>query len=163
MYKKVNLELATGEKKDFGFLACGTTGLRYKMTFGQELLGAITSIIDGLGSEGLKRIIDASHEADLNGQDAVELESLDPETLQAYIGIAGSGNLDVISRMAYIMNQQAEGADMKKLSVDGYLDWLEQFESMEFLSHALDFISIYMNNRGSSSTLKKDPALSIVK
>ena len=39
--------------------------------------------------------------------------------------------------------------------MESYLDWLEQFETMEFLAHAMDFIMLYMNNRATSSVAKK--------
>ncbi len=163
MYKQINLELATGEKKDFGFLACGTTGLRYKMLFGEELLGAIASIVGAVGSSSISKILGATQTAAATGQENLDLATVDADTLQAFIAIASSGKLDTVSKMAYVMNQQASGADMKKLSVDGYLDWLEQFETMEFLTHALDFIGLYMANREGTSSLKKGPAPSIVK
>lgn len=163
MYRQINLELATGEKQDFGFLACGTTSLRYKMLFGAELLGEITSIIGAVGSDSISKIVGATQTAAASGEEELDLSTVDADTLQAFIAIAASGKLDTISKMAYVMNQQATGADMKKLSIDGYLDWLDQFETMEFLTHALDFISLYMANREGTSSLKKGPAPSIVK
>ena len=44
---------------------------------------------------------------------------------------------------------------MKSLDVDGYLDWLEQFETMEIIVHAMDIIMLYMNNRATTSKPKK--------
>lgn len=163
MFKKLNLEMAQGEDKEVPFLACATTGLRYKMLFGEELLGAITSIVGSLGSDALQKILGAAQDAAASGQEEINLATVDPETLRAFTMIAASGKLDTISKMAYIMNQQAEGADMRKLSVEGYLDWLEQFESLCFLTHALDFIGLYMANREGTSSLKKGPAPSTVK
>jgi hypothetical protein len=53
------------------------------------------------------------------------------------------------------MNSSAEGKDMKTLGIDGYLDWLEQFETMEFIAHGMDIIMLYMNNRATTSKPKK--------
>jgi len=163
MYKTITLELATGEDQDFPFLACGTTSIRYKMIFGKELFGEITSIVGSLDAATLAKITAASQKAAEAGQDEVKLDELDPDTLKAFLAIAGSGKLDTVSKMAYIMNRQAEKAEMNKLNLDTYLDWLEQFETLTFLTHALDFISLYMDNREGTSALKKSPAPSIVK
>lgn len=73
----------------------------------------------------------------------------------AAIAIVGSGEMNTVSQLAYIMNSSAEGKDMKTLGIDGYLDWLEQFETMEFIVHAMDIIMLYMNNRATTSTPKK--------
>ena len=163
MYKTFTLELANGEDQGFPFLACGTTSIRYKMTFGAELFAEITSIVGSLDAAALAKITAASQTAAANGQTEVALEDLDPDTLKAFLAIAGSGKLDTVSKMAYIMNRQAEKAEMNKLNFETYLDWLEQFETLTFLTHALDFISLYMDNREGTSALKKSPAPSIVK
>ena len=163
MYKEIPFETADGGSKNFPLLASATTSLRYKMLFGAELLGEITAIVAALGSEALQKIFGASQEAAAAGQEEVDLASLDPDTLRAFTTIAASGKLDTLSKMAYVMNQQAEGADMKKLSIEGYLDWLDQFETMTFLSHSIDILDTYMANRQGTSKLKKDPAPSIEK
>lgn len=157
MYKQIKLELADGEVKEFPFLACGTTSVRYKMIFGGELLADVMTILKAAGADSANKIRRAAQKAAENGQDEVELDGLDPETLQAFISIAESGKLDAVSKMAYVMSQHAIGADMKKLSFDGYLDWLDQFESMTFLTHAMDIITFYMASREGTSSLKKAP------
>ena len=154
MYKQINLQLANGEKKDFGFLACGTTGIRYKMLFKEELFESILSIFNSIGADVIKKIM---NEQENDEEEGIDLTNADSEILQAIISIASSGKLGTISKLAYVMNKQAEGADMNKLSIDGYLDWLEQFETLELTTHALDIVNIYMANREGTSTLKKNP------
>ena len=166
MYKKISLALAQrsedGEEvtKEFGFLACATTGFRYRQLFGSELMGDISGIMGALAPAQILAISSATAE---NGNSALDFSALTPEDLAAFMAIAQSGKLDCVSKMAYIMNKQAEGANMRNLEMDDYLDWLDQFESLEFLGHSLDFINLYMANVRGSSTLKKDPAPSTVK
>ena len=155
MFKKINLQLADGTEKEFSFLACGTTSIRYQQVFKKELLGGITSIVSSVGTEKLVGLVKIEREAQASGAEGIDLENVDPDTLQTLLSIAGSGELATISQMAFIMNRQAEKADMNQLNLEEYLDWLEQFESMEFLTRAMDFIGLYMNNRQSASTPKK--------
>lgn len=47
MYKTLTMTLADGEtKKDFGFLAVGTTAYRYKQVFRSDLMKDITSLVN---------------------------------------------------------------------------------------------------------------------
>lgn len=163
MYKEITLQMANGDEKAIPFVANGGTAVRFRMIFKKELLGAITDILNATGSNGLAALIKLSKEREAAGVDEVGLEELDPETLQAIIAIAGSGELDSISKLAFIMNKAAEGADMKTLDVEGYLDWLEQFETMEFLTHAMDILELYMSNKTTTSTPKKEAAQLIEK
>ena len=161
MYKKISLALARrseeGEEitKEFGFLACATTGFRYRQLFGSELMGDISGIMGALAPAQILAISRANAE---NGDRAFDFSALSQEDLNAFMAIAQSGKLDCVSKMAFIMNKQAEGANMRNLEMDDYLDWLDQFESLEFLGHSFEFIDIYMANVQGSSTLKKDLA-----
>ncbi len=173
MYRKISLTLVSKDEsdeeiqKDFGFLACATTGFRYKQLFGTELLSDITGILNNLSPVQLSALTSASNSAPALAEAAAsegeEANTIDPLMLSAVVAIAGSGKMDTISKMAFIMNKQAEGANMRNLEMDDYLDWLEQFESTEFLGRSLDFIALYLANRQGSSTLKKDIALSTAK
>lgn len=151
MYKEIYLKLADGGEKAFPFLANASTAIRFKMTFRKELSDSIANIVKAAGIEKIAYI------AAISGQEkeAVDLGKVDAETLSVFISIAGSGELQTISELAYIMNQAALKADMTRLSVEGYLDWLDQFESLEFLNHIADFIGIYSGNRITSSDVKK--------
>ena len=170
MYKQISLELADGKKMKVPMLACGTTAIRYKMIFGGELLADVMSILKAAGagsanknrSEELKEAENRQDKVEPE-QDKVEPDTSDPKSLQMVIAIAETGKLDTLSKMAYVMSRQAAGADMKKLSFEDYLDWLEQFETMTFLTHSMDIISIYMENRQGGSSLKKSPAPSTAK
>ena len=61
----------------------------------------------------------------------------------------------IIDKLAYIMNAQAEGKDIKTLNLDTFYTWLEQFESYELLTHGEDIIKIYIGSKFSSSIPKK--------
>ena len=144
--------MADGSKRAVTFLANGGTAVRFRNIFHKELLGSITSIVTSVGTDRLAELLRASQNA---GGDDIALNKLSPEALQTVIAIAGSGELETVSKLAYVMNRAAEGADMNALDVEGYLDWLEKFESMEFLTHAMDIIGIYMSNRMTTSSPKK--------
>lgn len=158
MRKELQLEMANGDKRTFAFVANAATPIRYRNLFGHELMGDIAGILGALKPDVLKKI--SAQEGDA---ESVDFESLDPETLQAYISIASSGSLGAIKQMAYIMNCQAEGVNFKQIGFDEYLDWLEKFETMEFLAHAVDFIFMYMANKETGSDLKKNQGPQIVR
>lgn len=163
MIRTITLQLADGTTRPIQFKACGTTAIRYRQVFGKELLGCLTGIINSAGPDGLARLLAASQAATAAGEDTIDVNTLDPETLQVVLNIGGSGQLDTISKLAYIMARSAEGAAMGSLSVEDYLDWLDQFESMEFLTRAMDFISLYMGNRETTSSAKKNTAQPIAR
>lgn len=158
MYRTINMQMADGSDRDVPFKSCGTTAIRFKMLFGKELLGAITSIIDAAGPEGIKLLLGETAKAAVQGKDSIDPNEMDPDTLQAVIQIAGSGEMDSISKLAYIMNMAAVGSNMNELSMEKYLDWLDQFESMEFLTKSMEILDVYMSNRSTSVEPKKDIA-----
>ena len=158
MRKEITLQLADGTEKAIPFLANGGTAVRFRNVFQKELLASISGIANTVGSEGLSALIKMAEDSDGQGDMDIALDDLDGDTLQIFLRIAGSGELDTVSKLAYIMNRAAEGADMRTLDVEGYLDWLEQFETLEFLTHALDIIGIYMSNRVTTASPKKDTA-----
>ena len=155
MFREITLTMADGSEKALPFLANGGTAVRFRMIFKKELLESITGIVKAVGPEQLSALMKTTQAAHDEGVDEISLEDIDPETLKAILSIAGSGEMDTISKLAFIMNKAAEGADMKALDIENYLDWLEQFETMEFLTHAMDFISLYMSNKATTSTMKK--------
>lgn len=155
MQREITMTMADGSEKTFAFNANGGTAIRFRMVFKKELLDSITSIVKAAGTDKLSMLLKAAANAEATGIDEISLEEIDPELLQVFFAIAGSGELNTISQLAYIMNKSAEGADMRALDVEGYLDWLEQFETMEFLTHAMDFLMLYMNNKTTTSKQKK--------
>ena len=158
MYRTLTMMMADETTREIPFKSCATTGVRFKMIFKKELLGSITSIMYSAGPEGMQRIIEATQKAETEGKETISLDEMDPETLQAIIKIGSSGELDTISKMAYIMNMAATGEDMNALSFEKYMDWLDQFDSMEFLTKSMEIIDIYMTNRETSVEPKKDTA-----
>lgn len=152
MRKEIQLQMADGTTKTLAFLTNAATPIRYRNLYGHELMGDIAGIMGALTPDVLQKIGKAEGEAETT----VDFDSLDPETLQAYISVASSGSLWAVQQMAFVMNCQAEGVNMRQIGLDDYLDWLEQFETLEFLSHAIDFIYMYMAGKESGSELKKN-------
>ena len=52
---------------------------------------------------------------------------------------------EVVTRLAYIMNKQAQKADMNKLNEEDFITWLEGFSSMAFINVADQIINAYMD------------------
>lgn len=77
-------------------------------------------------------------------------------------GLNGEGTPDdsldsmVISKLAFIMNAQAEGKDVKKLNCDMFLEWADQFPAMELTSHGVEIVEIYLGSKATTSIPKKD-------
>lgn len=63
--------------------------------------------------------------------------------------------MDVVSRLAFIMTKQAEHADMNALNEELFIEWLEQFETMDMIHSYKDILAVYTNNMHSSSKAKK--------
>lgn len=163
MRREIVLQMADGEEKSVPFIANGATSLRFRMVFGKELMNSISSIINKVGIEKLAGMMKSAEAAQDAGADEIALSDMSPDMIGAAIAIVGSGEMNTVSQLAYIMNSSAEGKDMKTLDIDGYLDWLEQFETMEFIVHAMDIIMLYMNNRATTSKPKKKEDLLIEK
>jgi hypothetical protein len=155
MHRDIVLQMADGSEQSFSFVANGATSLRFRMVFGRELLASITNIINAIGIENISSLMATATNLQEKGETEIGLDDLSPDQMKAMISIVGSGEISTVSQLAYIMNASAERKDMRSLDVENYLDWLEQFETMEFLTHAMDFIMLYMNNRITSSTQKK--------
>ena len=64
-------------------------------------------------------------------------------------------SVNVAQKLAYIMAMSAAKADMNKLSFDGYIAWLEDFDQFELLHATTDIVKIYMGNEKTLSTPKK--------
>lgn len=67
-------------------------------------------------------------------------------------------NADVVGELAYIMASAAAGADMRKLNYDGYINWIEGFDALDFATEeaAIQIIDIYQSNSVPSSEVKKN-------
>ena len=53
---------------------------------------------------------------------------------------------DVVSQLAYIMNKQAEGANMNDISMDDFFSWLEGFEAMDLVSAGEQIMNVYLSS-----------------
>lgn len=155
MRREIVLQMADGEEKSIPFVANGATSLRFRMVFGKELMDSISNIINKVGIEKLAVMMKGAEAAQAAGDGEIEISDMSPDMIGAAIAIVGSGEMNTVSQLAYIMNSSAEGKGMKSLDVDGYMDWLEQFETMEFIVHSMDIIMLYMNNRATTSKPKK--------
>lgn len=60
--------------------------------------------------------------------------------------------VEVVTELCYIMNKQAEGVDMAKLSFDDFIAWLEKFEPMAFIEASETIISVYTDSASTMST-----------
>lgn len=77
------------------------------------------------------------------------------DLMNATIFSGGDLDLEIISRLAYILSKQAAKVDMSRLSDDDYIDWLEDFDSMAFVDSAQDIFSVYIGSRNNTSKAKK--------
>ena len=62
---------------------------------------------------------------------------------------------DVVSQLAYIMNKQAEGANMNAISMDDFFSWLEGFEAMDFVTAGEQIMNVYLSSTVTSVEAKK--------
>lgn len=60
--------------------------------------------------------------------------------------------VEVVTKLAYIMHKQAEGADMGKLNEDGFIEWLEGFSAMAFINVADEILNAYMESAKGTAT-----------
>lgn len=77
-----------------------------------------------------------------------ELMAMDPEKMDAKV-------IEKIQKLGYIMARSAEHADMTALTEDDYLEWLEQFDTLDIMRASKDILMMYLGNKLSSSELKK--------
>lgn len=155
MHRDITLQMADGTEKSMPFVANGATALRFRMVFNKELVDSISNIMKHIGIEKISALMQSAAAAQAEGKDELSIADMSPDMIASAIAIVGSGEMNTVSELAYIMNAAAEKKDMSSLDANGYLDWLEQFETMEFLTHAMDFIMLYMNNRATTSIPKK--------
>lgn len=77
-----------------------------------------------------------------------ELMAMDPEKMDAKV-------IEKIQKLGYIMARSAERADMTTLTEDDYLEWLDQFDTIDIMQASKDILMLYLGNKVSSSELKK--------
>ncbi len=64
-------------------------------------------------------------------------------------------DFELPSKLGFIMNSAASGKDMNKLSEDGYVEWLEQFEGDTLWNANGPITDIYLVNQTTASKGKK--------
>lgn len=64
-----------------------------------------------------------------------------------------------VSELAFVMNKAAEaqneGKSMTNLNQDSFVEWLEQFGTLDVTMAAEDIVDLFMNNEKTSSEVKK--------
>ena len=77
------------------------------------------------------------------------------DLLSGMINAEGNFDVDVVSKLAFVMAKQAAKADMKALNMDQFIDWLEDFDSMAFIENINEIVGIYSNSKENTSEEKK--------
>lgn len=77
-----------------------------------------------------------------------ELMEMNPEQIDSSV-------IEKIQKLAFIMAKSAEGANMTTLTEDDYLEWLDQFDSLEMMQASKDIVTVYLGGKVSESELKK--------
>lgn len=75
----------------------------------------------------------------------------DPESLNAD---AMNGITDMVPQLAFVMAMAADKRDMKILSYEMFIEWMEQFSAEAFTDKSAEIIGIYFGNTGSESEAK---------
>lgn len=70
-------------------------------------------------------------------------------------------NIDFLGELAFLMAMQAkkksdDSISLEKLSMDNYLDWLEDFGGMAIEDKAEEIIGVYIGNTKTDSEAKKN-------
>lgn len=58
---------------------------------------------------------------------------------------------EAIMKLAYIMHNQAEKADMNKLNEEGFIAWLEGFSALAFINAADEIMTAYTDSAKSTA------------
>lgn len=59
---------------------------------------------------------------------------------------------EAIMRLAYIMNKQAEKADMNKLNEEDFISWLEGYSALAFINAADQIMTVYTDSAVGTAT-----------
>ena len=71
---------------------------------------------------------------------------------------AAEEGVETITQLAFIMAKQAEKADMNKLNIDDYIEWLEGFEAAAWIDPDVvnEIMGLYYGNMDGLSRAKKN-------
>lgn len=97
-----------------------------------------------------------------NGGTPFRYRALFHEDLMKAVAKFGRINTDIDSvdfelpaKLAFIMNQTAEGKDMKSLNIDDFYAWLDFFEGDTFWANQDEISAVYLVNQMTTSNGKK--------
>ena len=62
--------------------------------------------------------------------------------------------VDLFSKVGFIMAKQAEKADMRKLNMDSYIEWLEEYEAMDMAIASSDIALLYSGQTQTTAKAK---------
>lgn len=62
--------------------------------------------------------------------------------------------VEICQRLAYVMAQSAQGNALN-ISEEGFLDWLEQYETLDLVNILPEVVGIYSASKASTSKAKK--------
>lgn len=69
--------------------------------------------------------------------------------------IGDDADFTITDKLAYIMNMSATKADMNKLNIETFYEWIEQFDSSNSINIMGEIIGIYFGTKKSTSEPKK--------
>lgn len=67
----------------------------------------------------------------------------------------GEFDIDIVSKLAFVMAKQAAKQDFSTINFDKYVEWLEDFDSMTFIEKSAEIFTTYINSRENKSIPKK--------
>lgn len=109
--------------------ATAATEIRYQIVFRSDILTTFFKLYKDLG-------------------ETLDFTNADPELVNQAVEIAG--------RLAFIMAKAGEGVDMNSLTMDDFIDWLENFEAMDLLLASGDIFHFWLGQR-STTVKRKNP------
>lgn len=83
----------------------------------------------------------------------------DPIAIQDKKDLSAAERIDLYSRLAYVMHEQAahvgDKESMSRANEDSYVEWLDSFDFGEFGEKLDEIGEVYMGQQGTSSKAKK--------
>lgn len=157
MYKQIELHYSDGSLRSTPFKATATTSIRYKQFAKKELNRCITGIINLVKTESYQELMKLT-EVNENGERVmkeINLGDMSEGARDTMIALLNSEEIEDLKKIAYVMYKQGTGSDMTTLNNDDYLDWLDNYEPMEFINIIGDIIELYFGNVNMSVESKK--------
>lgn len=77
------------------------------------------------------------------------------DLLHNVVSADGEIDIEIVSRLAFLMSKQSAKVDLRALNEEEYIEWLEDFDSMAFVNNARDIFDVYLSSKGNTSKAKK--------